>query len=161
MEFSFDWEANEEKIKELKLFLQEQKGKKGALITVLHKAQDLFGYLPLEIQELVSEELRVPLSEIYGVATFYSRFTFIPKGENIVSVCLGTACYVKGAEDILKKIEDELGIKAGETTPDLKFSISSTRCIGECGIAPVISINDKAYGNLKVEDIEGILNEYK
>lgn len=161
MEFSFDWEANEEKIKELKLFLQEQRGKKGALITVLHKAQDLFGYLPLEIQELVSKELRVPLSEIYGVATFYSRFTFIPKGENVVSVCLGTACYVKGAENILKEIEKELGIKSGETTPDLKFSISATRCIGECGIAPVISVNDKAYGNLKAEDIKGILAEYK
>lgn len=161
MEFEFDVKANEEKINEYKLFLDGLRGKKGALITALHRAQDDFGYLPLEIQEIVSEKLRVAMSEIYGVATFYSRFTFIPKGENVISVCLGTACYVKGAESILEELEKQLEIKSGETTPDLKFSISSTRCIGDCGIAPVISINNKAYGNLKKEDIKGILDEYK
>ena len=128
---------------------------------VLHKAQDLFGYLPIEIQQMISEELKVPLSEIYGVATFYSQFTLIPKGENVINVCLGTACYVKGAQQIIDKLEELLKIKSGQTTPDRKFSIDTTRCIGACGLAPVIAINGEVYGNITADDVEGIIEKYK
>ena len=128
---------------------------------VLHKAQDLFGYLPIEIQQMISEELKVPLSEIYGVATFYSQFTLILKGENVINVCLGTACYVKGAQQIIDKLEELLKIKSGQTTPDRKFSIDTTRCIGACGLAPVIAINGEVYGNITADDVEGIIEKYK
>ena len=161
MEFAFDWEANEEKIKEFKIFMNENKGKKGALMSVLHKAQDMFGYLPTEIQEMISEELRIPLSEIYGVATFYSQFSLVPKGEYKIGVCLGTACYVKGSQEVLNKVEELLGIKVGETTPDRKFSISATRCLGACGLAPVMVVNEDVHGRLKPEDIKGILDKYR
>ncbi|NLW21673.1 MAG: NADH-quinone oxidoreductase subunit NuoE [Tissierellia bacterium] len=161
MEFVFDWEANEENIRELKIFIKENKGKKGALMAVLHKAQDLFGYLPIEVQRMISEELRIPLSEIYGVATFYSQFSLIPKGKYKIGICLGTACYVKGAQEILEKLKEVLGIDVGQTTPDKKFSIDATRCLGACGLAPVMMINDDVYGRLTVDDIEEIINKYK
>ena len=161
MEFEFDWEANEKKIKELKIFMEENKRKKGALIAVLHEAQDLFGYLPIEVQRMISEELKVPLSEIYGVATFYSHFSLIPKGEYNIGVCLGTACYVKGAQKILDKVEKSLGITVGQTTPDRKFSISATRCLGACGLAPVLMINGDVYGRLKSDDVKEILGKYR
>ncbi len=161
MEFVFDWEANEENIRELKIFIKENKGKKGALMAVLHKAQDLFGYLPIEVQRMISEELRIPLSEIYGVATFYSQFSLIPKGKYKIGICLGTACYVKGAQEILEKLKEVLGIDVGQTTPDRKFSIDATRCLGACGLAPVMMINDDVYGRLTVDDIEEIINKYK
>ncbi len=162
MEFTFDWEENKEKVKDFKIFMRENKGKKGALMTVLHEAQDKFGYLPKEIQELISKELRIPLSEIYGVATFYSQFSLVPKGEYKIGVCLGTACYVKGAQDILDKVEEELGITVGgQTTPDRKFSLSATRCLGACGLAPVLVVNEDVYGRLKAEDVEEILNKYR
>lgn len=161
MEFKFDLGANKEKIDELRAYIKENKTQKGVLMPVLQRAQEEFGYLPVEILEIVSRDLVVPLAEIYGVATFYSQFSFIPKGENVVSVCLGTACYVKGAEDILEELEDVLQIKRDSTTPDLKFSISATRCIGACGIAPVINVNEDVYGKLKVEDIKDIIAKYK
>lgn len=161
MEFIFDWEANEEKVKDLKIFIEENRGKKGVLMSVLHEAQEVFGYLPIEIQKIISEELRIPLSEIYGVATFYSQFSLIPKGENKIGVCLGTACYVKGAQEILDKVEELLGITVGQTTPDRKFSISATRCIGACGLAPVLSVNDEVYGRLEPGDIEEIIEKYR
>lgn len=161
MEFKFDLEENKEKIQEFRNFIRENKDKQGALMPVLQEAQGKFGYLPNEILEIVSRDLNVPLSEIYGVATFYSQFTFIPKGENNISVCLGTACYVKGAEKVLEEIENVLGIKCGGTTPDLKFSITPTRCIGACGLAPVININDDTHGRLKPEDIKAIIEKYR
>ncbi len=161
MEFKFDLEENKEQVDKFRNFIEKNKSKKGALMPILQKAQEEFGYLPVEILELISKDLVVPLAEIYGVATFYSQFSFIPKGENVISVCLGTACYVKGAEDILEELEKELKIKRDETTTDLKFSITSTRCIGACGIAPVITVNDDVYGKLKVEEIKGILDKYK
>lgn len=161
MEFKFDLEENQEKIDEFRLFIKENKDKQGALMPVLQRAQGDFGYLPVEVLEIISKDLVIPLAEIYGVATFYSQFSFIPQGENIISVCLGTACYVKGVEDILEEIEEELGIKRDSTTPDLKFSISATRCIGACGIAPVITINEDVYGKLKVGQMKEILSKYK
>lgn len=161
MEFKFDLEKNKEKIDEFKIFIDRNKEKQGALMPVLQKAQDLFGYLPVEVLEMISKGLAVPLAEVYGVVTFYSQFSLIPKGEFKVGVCLGTACYVRGAQDILNKVVEELGIESGKTTPDMKFSLTATRCIGACGLAPVISVNDDVYGRLKPEDIKGIFDKYR
>lgn len=160
MEFTFDLEANKERINSFRGFINDNREKQGALMPVLQEAQDSFGYLPTEILEIVSDELSIPISEIYGVTTFYSQFTFIPKGQNDISVCLGTACYVKGAEKIMAEIEKVLDIKSGGTTTDLKFSITPTRCVGACGLAPVINVNEDTYGHLKAEDIKGILEKY-
>ena len=160
MEFTFDLEANKERINGFRGFINDNREKQGALMPVLQEAQDSFGYLPTEILEIVSDELSIPISEIYGVTTFYSQFTFIPKGQNDISVCLGTACYVKGAEKIMAEIEKVLDIKSGGTTTDLQFSITPTRCVGACGLAPVINVNEDTYGHLKAEDIKGILEKY-
>lgn len=161
MEFTLDLKANEEKIKKFKNYIEENKEKKGALMMVLHEAQDTFGYIPKKIQEIISKEMKIPVSEIYGVITFYSQFTLVPKGKYDIAVCLGTACYVKGSQKILDKIEEELGISVGGTTPDGKFSISATRCLGACGLAPVIVINDDVHGRLKPEDVKEILDKYR
>jgi NADH:ubiquinone oxidoreductase subunit E len=160
MEISFDMEKNAIMVKEFKRFLDDKKKTLGPLMPALQKAQETFGYLPKEILEMISKRLQVPLAEIYGVATFYSQFTFIPKGENKISVCLGTACYVKGAENILEEIEKQLGIKSGETTTDQRFSISSARCVGDCSIAPVILVNDEVYAKVKKDDIKTILGKF-
>ncbi|MDF2676834.1 MAG: hydC [Bacillota bacterium] len=161
MEFSFDKEKNKEKIEIFRMFVEQNKEDKGALMPVLQEAQIIFGYLPLEMLQMISKILFVPMSEIYGVATFYSQFSFIPKGDNIISICLGTACYVKGATIILEEIENQLGIKAGNTTPDLKFSIDSTRCLGDCSLAPVILINENVYAKVKKENVKEILQKYR
>lgn len=160
MEFKFDKQKNKVKIEAFRKIIQTHKDTKGALMPVLQKAQEIFGYLPAEMLQLTSEELDIPLSEIYGVATFYSQFSFIPKGENIISVCLGTACYVKGAQDILEEFEKQLGIKAGYTTEDMKFSISSTRCIGDCSLAPVVTVNEDIYPRLKKDQVKEIIIKY-
>ncbi|WP_352418566.1 NAD(P)H-dependent oxidoreductase subunit E [Proteiniborus sp.] len=160
MDFKFDWKQNEEKINELKKVIEKHKDTKGAVMPVLHEAQKLFGYLPIEVQTIISEGLNVPLAEIYGVVTFYSQFTLIPKGQYQVGVCLGTACYVKGSQAILDKIKEKLNIQVGGTTPDRKFSLQATRCIGACGLAPVMTVNEDVYGRLKVEDVEGIIDKY-
>lgn len=161
MGFVFDLEQNKDKIKELKFFMRENRGKKGLLMATLHEAQNLFGYLPIEVQRIISQELRISLSEIYGVATFYSHFSLVPKGEYDIGVCLGTACYVKQAQQILDKVEEVLGISVGQTTPDRKFSISATRCLGACGLAPVMMVGEDVYGRLKEDDVEEILNKYR
>lgn len=161
MEFKFDMEKNKEKIEDFKVFIKENEDKQGALMPVLQKAQGLFGYLPVEVLEIISKGLDIPLSEIYGVVTFYSQFSLIPKGEYRIGVCLGTACYVKGSHDLLNKVMEELGIESGQTTPDMKFSLTATRCIGACGLAPVLSVNDDVYGRLKPEDVKGILDKYR
>lgn len=161
MEFVFDWEANEEKVRQFKIYIEENRKKKGTLMAVLHEAQDLFGHIPIEIQNMISEELKIPLSEIYGVVTFYSQFSLIPKGKYEIGICLGTACYVKGSKDVLNKVEEILEIGVGETTADGKFSISATRCLGACGLAPVLVVNDDVYGKTTPNDVEGILNKYK
>lgn len=161
MEFVFDWDLNKENIIELKKIIENHKHEKGALMPILHEAQRIFGYLPIEVQGLISEGLNIPLSEIYGVATFYSQFTLIPKGKFKIGVCLGTACYVKGSQAIIDKIKKELGIDVGQTTADKKFSLEATRCIGACGLAPVMTINEDVYGRLKAEDVTDILKKYK
>lgn len=132
----------------------------GELINVLHKTQAHFGYLPAEIQELVASELKCSVAKVYGVVTFYSFFTMIPKGEFPISVCTGTACYVRGAEKVVTEIEKQLDLKMGETTPDGKFSLSCLRCVGACGLAPVVMIGDRTYGRVSAEKVKEILSEY-
>ena len=141
--------------------IAELKNQKGSLMPILQKAQDIYGYLPIEVQTIISDETGIPLEKIYGVATFYSQFTLNPKGKYQISVCLGTACYVKGSGDIYNKLMEKLGIVGGECTPDGKFSLDACRCVGACGLAPVMLINDDVYGRLTVDEIEGILAKYE
>jgi NADP-reducing hydrogenase subunit HndA len=133
----------------------------GELINVLHKVQSEFGYLPAEIQEVVAGALNVSLAKVYGVVTFYSFFTMIPKGRHPISICTGTACYVRGAEKVLDEFKKELGIKVGESTPDGKFSLTCLRCVGACGLAPVVLVGEKTYGRLAPDDVKTILKEYE
>ena len=141
--------------------IKELKDEKGSLMPIMQKAQEIYGYLPLEVQKIISNETKIPLEKIYGVSTFYSQFALQPKGKYQISVCLGTACYVKGSGDIFNKISESLGIGNGECTPDGKFSLDSCRCVGACGLAPVMMINDEVYGRLTPDDIPGILAKYK
>ena len=140
--------------------IEELKDEKGSLMPIMQKAQDIYGYLPYEVQKIISDKLEVPMEKIYGVATFYSQFALNPKGRYQISVCLGTACYVKGSGDIYNKLMDLLGIVGGECTPDGKFSLDACRCVGACGLAPVMMINDEVYGRLSVDDVEAILAKY-
>lgn len=145
---------------ELEAYISEQKDVDGALIPVMQKAQELFGYLSFETMQLISDRLDIPVSEIYGVATFYALFSLTPKGDYVISVCTGTACYVKGAAAVLDEVKNQLGIDSGETTKDGKFSIQDTRCLGCCGLAPVMVINNDVYGRLEPADVAGILAKY-
>lgn len=140
--------------------IAKHKDSKGALIPVLHEAQEIYGYLPIEVQTMIAEGLDVPLSKVYGVVTFYAQFSLYPKGKYNIAVCLGTACYVKGSGDIIDKFKQILNIDVGECTADGKFSLEATRCIGACGLAPVLTVNDEVYGRLTVDDVEEILAKY-
>jgi len=144
----------------LKSIIEVQRGRPGATMPVLQAAQDIYGYLPEEIQILVAEELDVPLTEVYGIASFYSQFTMSPKGKIKIAVCMGTACYVRGAGEILEDISQKTCCKAGEITPDGKISVEATRCIGACGLAPVLTINDDVYGKLARGEIEPVIDKY-
>lgn len=161
MAFEFDLEKNKEKIKEFEDFIDENKDMPGAVMPILQEAQRIFGYIPEEIVMIMSQKLGKHSSEIYGVATFYSQFTFIPKGKYSVNVCMGTACYVKGASDILEEFQNQLKIKKGETTKDMLFSIVETRCVGDCAVAPVVTVNDTVYPKFKLEDVEKLIKEYR
>lgn len=145
----------------LKQIIDELGAQESSLISILHKTQDLYGYIPREAQGFIAKELGIPASKVYGVVSFYSYFVDKPKGKYQISVCLGTACYVKGAADVLKRIEDELGIKFGETTEDLQFSIAQTRCLGDCSAAPVIMINQELFGKVHPDEVPLILAKYK
>lgn len=149
-----------EQIEKIKMIIEEHRGRKGALIPVLHEAQQVYGYLPLKVQKLISEGLDIPLAEIYGVVTFYTQFSTEPKGKYKIQVCMGTACYVKGAGEILDKLSEKLGVEVGKCTPDGKFSLEAARCIGACGLAPVIMINEEVYGRLTPEQVDEILEKY-
>ena len=146
---------------ELLQVIEKHKGEKGALMPVLQQAQDIYGYLPIEVQTIISNEMNIPMEKIYGVVTFYSQFSLNPKGKYNISVCLGTACYVKGAGDIFDKLAEKLGIKGGECTPDGKFSLEACRCIGACGLAPVLTVNEEVYGRLSVDDVDDVLKKYQ
>lgn len=145
---------------ELLKVIADKKDDRGALMPILQKAQDIYGYLPIEVQTIISNEMNIPLEKIYGVVTFYSQFSLNPKGKYQISVCLGTACYVKGSGDIYNKLQEKLGIESGGCTPDGKFSLEACRCIGACGLAPVITVNDEVYGRLTVDDVDDILKKY-
>lgn len=131
------------------------------LINILHACQEHFGYLPAEVQEVISAETGIPVAKIYGVVTFYSFFSMTPKGKHPISICMGTACYVRGAERVLEEFKKELKLQVGQTTPDGKFSLSSLRCVGACGLAPVVLIGDKTYGRVAPDDVKKILKEYE
>lgn len=149
-----------EQEKMLKAVIEKYRDVPGGTMPVMQKAQEIYGYLPIEVQKMVADGLNVPLADIYGTATFYSLFTLNPKGQHSVSVCLGTACYVKGSQQILDKIEEILNCKAGSITPDGKFSVDATRCVGACGLAPVMMVDDDVYGQLTPDMVEGILKHY-
>ena len=140
--------------------INDNKHDKSNLMVVMQKAQDIYGYLPIEVQNMIAEGMEVPMEKVYGVATFYAQFSLTPKGKYNISVCLGTACYVKGAGDIFDKFSEKLGIGADECTPDGKFSLTACRCIGACGLAPVLTVNEDVYGRLVADDIPGILAKY-
>ncbi|MCI6711310.1 MAG: NAD(P)H-dependent oxidoreductase subunit E [Anaerovoracaceae bacterium] len=153
-------EITDQQMSDIIAIIDKYRDDQGALIPVLHEVQDYFGYLPIEVQKVISDELHVPLAEIYGVVTFYARFSTQPKGKYAVSVCMGTACYVKGAGKILEKFENALGIKAGEVTDDGMFSLDACRCIGACGLAPVATVNGEVYGKLVQADVQTICDKY-
>jgi len=147
--------------KKLRAVIEESRGAPGCLMHILQEAQGIYGYLPIDVQKIIAEELKISLSEVYGVVTFYSQFSLNPKGKHRISICLGTACYVKGSDKILEELEKELGIKCGECTPDGLFSIDSCRCVGACGLAPVMMIDDEVYGKLTKDMVKGILDKYR
>ncbi|MCT4542500.1 MAG: NAD(P)H-dependent oxidoreductase subunit E [Vallitalea sp.] len=151
----------DEKFQELEQYIDAMPTTKGELIRVLHKAQEIFGYLPKEVQKFVGKKLNVSTSKVFGVVSFYSYFTMTPKGEFNISVCMGTACYVRGADKVLDELKKELQIEVGETTPDGKFSLTSLRCVGACGLAPVVMVGEKVYGRVEANMVKDILLEYK
>jgi NADH-quinone oxidoreductase subunit E len=153
--------CNNKLFEELDAFIDSLPTKKGALIQVLHHAQGLFGYLPKEVQLHIAKKLDISPAKVYGVVSFYSYFTTEQKGEYKISVCLGTVCFVKGADKILAEFEKQLGIKSGETTSDLMFSLEGLRCVGACGLAPVVVVNGKVYGQVTVDQVKDIISEYK
>lgn len=149
----------QDKIDKLIAICEEHGNQAGELINILHKAQHLFGYLPAEVQRIVAQQLNIAVSKVYGVVTFYSFFSMTPKGEHPISVCMGTACYVRGAEKVLDEFRRVLNINVGETTSDGKYSLSSLRCVGACGLAPVVLIGEKVFGRVVPGDVEKILKE--
>lgn len=153
--------SHDEKLAKLNDVIKKYEGKPGALIPVLHEAQQIYGYLPEEVQYHISQGLRIPLADVYGVVTFYALFTMTPRAEYNISVCTGTACYVKGAGELIQKIRDNIGIKVGELSEDRKFGLEATRCIGACGMAPVLTINEEVHGRLNADQLEELLEEYQ
>ncbi len=153
-------DITDQELKAINDIIDKYKDTQGALIPVLHEVQESFGYLPIEVQKIISEGLGVPLAEIYGVVTFYTQFSTQPKGKYTVSVCLGTACYVKGSGKILEKFESILGIKAGAVTADGMFGIEACRCVGACGLAPVAMVNGEVFGRLVQADVQGICDRF-
>jgi NADP-reducing hydrogenase subunit HndA len=151
----------EKQVQQIKEICKQFNNESGELINVLHKTQSLFGYLPSEVQVVIAQELNMSLAKVFGVVTFYSYFTMTPRGEHPIDVCMGTACYVRGAEKVLEEFKRQLKIEIGETTPDGKFSINSLRCVGACGLAPVVIIGDKTYGAVTSTDVKNILKEYE
>lgn len=144
----------------LRAVIEEKKNIEGSLMQVMQEAQEIYGYLPLEVQTIIADGMGVSVEQVYGIATFYAQFALSPKGEHQISVCLGTACYVKGSQDIIDRISEVLGIQSGECTPDGKFSLEACRCIGACGLAPVLTVGEDVYGRLTKADVDTILAKY-
>ena len=141
--------------------IDAHKNERGAMMPILQQAQEVYGYLPVEVMQIIAKHTGKPVEEIFGIATFYSQFALNPKGEVAVAVCLGTACYVKGSGDIYEKFGELLNLQGGGTSPDGKWSLEATRCIGACGLAPVLTVNGNVYGRLTTKDVQGIIDEYK
>ena len=156
-----DCNNNMDKYAALQQVIDELKNEPGALMPIMQRAQDIFGYLPEDVQNIIAKGLDIPVSDVYGVATFYAQFNLEPKGKYIISVCLGTACYVKGAQLVLDELEKVLGVPAGSTTPDGLFTLNATRCLGACGLAPVIMVNDDVYGRLTPDQVAGVIEKYR
>ena len=152
--------GTQEQLHALDKVIEAHKGQPGALMPVMQEAQAIYGYLPIEVQKHIAIKMEVPVTEVYGVSTFYSQFALNPKGKVAISICLGTACYVKGSGDLVDKVTELVGVKAGETSADGKYSLDATRCVGACGLAPVVVINEDVYGRLLPKDMAGILAKY-
>ncbi|AHF10655.1 MULTISPECIES: NAD(P)H-dependent oxidoreductase subunit E [Dehalobacter] len=150
-----------EKFEELEAFINSLPTTKSALIEILHKAQNIFGYLPRDVQLFIARKLGIPGAEVFGVVSFYSYFTTKPKGKHTISVCMGTACFVKGADKIMERLKEKLGIESNGITPDGLFGLKDVRCIGTCGMAPVMMIDDKVFGRVREEDLDTILESYR
>jgi len=146
---------------QLEVYMSSLEDPKGSLIHVLHKAQHIFGYLPMEVQLFVARKLGVSGAEVFGVVSFYSYFTTVPQGKHVINVCMGTACFVKGSVNILDKFKEQLGVTTGDTTADKVFTLKDVRCLGACGLAPIILVDEKVYGHVKADDVAGILNSYR
>lgn len=159
-EMTFEFIETESQYQEFEECLLKLQNQKGGQMPALQEAQRIYGYLPIEVLERISKKMDIPLEELYSTATFYAQFSFVPKGKYTISVCMGTACYVKGAGDILDSIENELKIKPGETTSDRKFTLESCRCIGACGLAPVLKVNEEVYGRLTKKKADKVLVTY-
>jgi NADH:ubiquinone oxidoreductase subunit E len=156
-----DYNVDKEGLQKLENYIDNLEEKEGALINILHEAQDIFGYLPEDVQLFIARKLNITAAKVFGVVTFYSFFTMEPRGKHVISVCMGTACFVKGADKILNEFKSQLKIKDGNSTEDGMFTIDSLRCVGACGLAPVVIIDGKVYGRVKLEDVKNILDEYK
>ena len=156
-----DCNNNMDKYAALQQVIDTLKNEPGALMPIMQQAQEIFGYLPEDVQNIIAKGLDIPVSDVYGVATFYAQFNLEPKGKYIISVCLGTACYVKGAQLVLDELEKVLGVPAGSTTPDGLFTLNATRCLGACGLAPVIMVNDDVYGRLTPDQVAGVIEKYR
>lgn len=154
------FQGTEEQEQQLNAIIEKYKGDKSRLMAVMQEAQGIYGYLPIEVQAKIADGMDVPLEKVYGVATFYAQFSLSPKGQNHVAVCLGTACYVKGSGLIYGKFQELLGIGGDECTADRKFSLTASRCIGACGLAPVLTVNEDVYGRLTVDDVPDIIAKY-
>ncbi len=149
-----------EQEKSLLQVIEKYRKEKGSMMPILQEAQEIYGYLPAEVQKIIAANTGVSLEEIYGIVSFYSQFMLNPKGEISISVCLGTACYVKGALDVLDRIKEILKIETGGTSSDGKYSLDATRCVGACGLAPVVIVNNDVYGRVKKEEIDAIIAKY-
>ena len=157
---SIPFNGTPEQEAKLKAVIEAKKDIPGSLMSIMQEAQGIYGYLPLEVQQMIAQGVGVSVEEVYGIATFYAQFALSPKGKYNISVCLGTACYVKGSQKLVDRLSEVLGIQPGECTPDGKFSLEACRCIGACGLAPVLTVNDDVYGRLTDKDIDGILAKY-
>ena len=154
------FQGTEEQRQRLFEVIEKRRNEKGAVMPILQEAQEIYGYLPIEVQKMIADEMNLPLEDVFGVSTFYSQFALTPKGKYHISVCLGTACYVRGSQEVLDEICKILNLQPEDCTPDGKFSLTACRCIGACGLAPVMMINDEVYGRLTPDDIPGILEQY-
>jgi NADP-reducing hydrogenase subunit HndA len=158
---SVPFAGTKEQEERLFTIIEAHKNQKGALMPILQEAQEVYGYLPIEVQQIVADSMDIPLEEVYGVVSFYSQFNLNPKGQYKIAVCLGTACYVKGSQQLIDRISEKLKLQPGDISPDGKYSLDATRCIGACGLAPVLTVNDDVYGRLVPEDIDKILEKYQ